>query len=673
MLYHPLSIIEKIIFTIVLLGGLSLFVYGAVSRFKLILEAQPDNVKDKVGERIKSFVLNVLLQKKLFKQPLRGLMHLFIFYGFIVYSITTINQMIEGFVDGFHIPVLLDPNWPAVANTYAFLLDLFTLLVIVGLIYFAWRRYITRAPNLDRPSTPSAIVISMIAILMISGMVMEASSYLISLSYGLDLAAYSPIREYFAQFMLSMDKAELVATQKTAWWVHLAAVLSFAVYVPNSKHAHLIYAPFNFYFIDTKARGEMSYIDLEAEDAVWGVSNVNEYTWTSLLDGLACIECGRCTDQCPAFATGKPLNPKEVIIEIKHATMEHMPAIAKAKKEGQEELPEALVAPQYVGVDTMWACTSCNACVEACPVGNDPMTKLLDLRRSKILMEGDLPNELALTLTNMENQSNPWGINAEKRADWSQGLDIPTLADNANVDYLFWVGCAGSFDDRAKKVSVALTKILKHAGISFGILGTEEQCSGDSARRGGNEYLYQMLAQGNVDTMNGYGVKKIITTCPHCFNTLKNEYPQFGGNYEIYHHTQFLADLMSSGKLPADSEATKEKIAYHDSCYMGRYNKEYDAPRSVIKNVGKVVADPPRSHSKSFCCGAGGAQMWMEESEPRVNDNRTQELLEQNTNTIATNCPFCMTMIEDGVKNKEKEDDVKVKDLAELVAQKLNL
>jgi Fe-S oxidoreductase len=352
--------------------------------------------------------------------------------------------------------------------------------------------------------------------------------------------------------------------------------------------------------------------------------------------------------------------------------MEHMPAIAKAKKEGQEELPEALVTPQYISVDTMWACTSCNACVEACPVGNDPMTKLLDLRRSKVLMEGELPNELALTLTNMENQSNPWGINAEKRADWAQDLGIPTLADNAEVDYLFWVGCAGSFDDRAKKVSVALTKVLKHAGISFGILGTEEQCSGDSARRGGNEYLYQMLAQGNVDTMNGYGVKKIITTCPHCFNTIKNEYPQFGGNYEVYHHTQFLADLMSSGKLPSSKDG-KEKIAYHDSCYMGRYNKEYDAPRSVIKNVGKVVADPPRSHSKSFCCGAGGARMWMEEDEPRVNDNRTQELLEQNTNTIATNCPFCMTMIEDGVKNKEKEDDVKVKDIAELVAQELKL
>lgn len=675
MLHSPLTELEKIFFFILLVFGLGFFAWGVLYRFHLIRKGEKDKVAGDFLKRLKIFTINVIFQKKLFKENFRGVMHLFVYYGFIVYSITTINQMIEGFVDGFHLPVFLDAHYRITSTIYAYTIDIFSLLVLIGIFYFAIRRYVFKAGNLDRPSWQSAIVILAITVHMVSGMILEVSSYQIATSYTLKPFAHSVIRESLAGLFVSQSSLEqLVKLQSIGWWMHIIAVLGFAAIVPRIKHIHLLFAPFNFWFSRLEPVGRMSFVDLEAEDGIWGVKNIQDYKWTSLLDGFACIECGRCTDQCPAFATDKPLNPKQVVINTRHAVLDLLPGFSRQLiNEENEESFNKPVYPDYIGIDTMWSCTTCMACVEACPVGNSPMEKLTDTRRARVLLDAEFSTELQNTFVNMENQSNPWGIGSDKRADWAQGLDVTTMAEKSDVDYLYWVGCAGSFDERAKKVSVALVKLLQKANVSFSILGSEEMCSGDSARRGGNEYLYQTLAQSNVDTMNNYGVKKIIATCPHCFNTIKNEYPQFGGNFEVIHHAEFLQQLIQEGKLNIPSNNESKELTYHDSCYLGRYNRVFEAPRQVITKAGFAIKEVERSGTKSFCCGAGGAQMWMEESSPRINDNRTEELLDQNTATIATNCPFCMTMLEDGVKNKEKEEEVKVQDIAEILAGSLGL
>jgi Fe-S oxidoreductase len=404
-------------------------------------------------------------------------------------------------------------------------------------------------------------------------------------------------------------------------------------------------------------------MDME-EAETFGISKITEFSWKHLLDLYACTECGRCTDICPASSSGKSLKPFDLI----HNLREHLLASGNellGKKEGGK--CPAMIG-EVVTEDEIWACTNCMACMEVCPVAIEHIDKITGMRQYKVLMEADFAQELQLTYRNMENNSNPWGIGAHMRADWAKELDVKLLSEDSDVEYLYYVGCSGSFDDRGKKTAIAFAKILKAAGISFGILGTEEGCCGDSAMRGGNEYLYQILAQMNIEVMNGYGVKKIITTCPHGYNILKKDYPNFGGNYEVYHHTEILADLITHGKIKLNKPVSG-LFTYHDPCFLGRYNGIYDQPRNVLSAIpGMKLVEMERNRDKSFCCGAGGARMWMKEDiGERINDMRTDQAIEVKAEKIAVACPFCLTMMSDGIKDRGMEEKMEALDIAEIV------
>ncbi|PJZ69013.1 Fe-S oxidoreductase [Leptospira perolatii] len=684
-----------VIFTALFAVANFVFVQAILYRLKLVFNARKAHGTEDFREhpnwafRINSFVMNVILQKKNFKEPLRGIMHAFIFYGFIAYLLHTGSQMIAGVIGyGMDDPYKFSLVSFLVGDTAGFYYEAFvqvmSILVLVGLGFFAWRRWIQKAKGLDVHSPASAIVIGMIALLMVSTLLGEGAK---SVGAAYDDPSHEPSILAAgiggAWRMIGVEYSTADIWVQIMWWVHILSVFAFMLYVPTSKHAHLIFAPFNYFLQSDTPKGALSKLNLEDETAIWGVNRTEDFPWPNLLDGLSCIECGRCQVQCPANRTGKVLNPKAIIADLKHALMDKMPEVVKIREtegEGAADKVAALetgVINTYEGLseEALWGCTTCYACVEACPVGNNQVDAIIEMRRHLVLAESKFPNELMNAFVNMENNSNPWGVGAHTRADWANGLDVKTLAEDSNVDVLYWVGCAGAFDDRNKRIAQSFVQILKKANVNFGILGTEEGCSGDSARRGGNEYLYQTLAQSNVDTMNRYNVKKVVTACPHCYNTIKNEYPQFGGNFEVTHHSEFINQLVKDGKIDVKTaeDANSGKYTYHDSCYIGRYNDNYENPRDLVKKVsGGKLAEASDHHSKGLCCGAGGAQMWMEEqNNDRVNFKRTKQLLDTGATTIATACPFCITMITDGVKNEGKVEDVKVKDIAEIVAENL--
>ena len=493
-----------------------------------------------------------------------------------------------------------------------------------------------------------------------------------------------------AYALAGVETSTALTLHKVMWWTHTFIVLGFIAYIPYSRLLHIITTPANHFFASLKPTGYIEPIrDIENQES-FGVSKLEEFTWKQIFDSDACTRCGRCQDGCPAYLTGKHLSPKKLVQDIKTHWLEIAPAAIKAKvaavpaAEGAEAAapvaeategtaPGKALLGDVVSMHELWDCTNCMYCVENCSASIEHVQKIIDMRRYKVLTEADFAPELQLTYRNMENNSNPWGIGAHMRADWAKEMGIKTLAEDPNVEYLFYVGCAGSFDDRGKKISVAFAKILQAAGVSFGILGTEEGCCGDSAMRGGNEYLFQSQAQANIEIMNGYGVKKIIAICPHGYNCIKKDYPNFGGNYEVYHHTEIIADLIAKGKI----KLTKSQdgiFTYHDSCFLGRYNKVYDQPRAILNAIpGMKLAEMDRNLSKSFCCGAGGARMWMEEEGERINNARTDQAIATNASTIAVGCPFCLTMLSDGIKDKQQSEKMVALDISEIVVKAMGI
>jgi len=658
---------KAIIFAIIVLGAFTLFGFSLRRMIKLISIGKPENRLDHLPERIKKMMTVAFGQSKLFREPIPGLMHAFIFWGFLVLLSSVLEAIGQGFSAGFtlsFIGMLYQP--------LQFCQELFAGFVILGIIIALYRRYILRPRRLqvDRHAQIDATVILLTIFLIMVSLLGQYAVRLQTDSHqgGRFLsAALAPILTSTA---LSTNNILF----EVYWWMHIVLVLGFLNYLPYSKHAHILTSVPNVFLSSLKPKGALTPIDLEAEGVEkFGAIDVDDLSWKQLLDGYTCTECGRCSDACPANITGKLLSPKKIMTDIRHRTAEKGSLLidgekAVTVKEGEKNTLEKTLLHHYITAEELFACTTCMACMQECPVNNEHIPAIVDLRRSLVLMESNFPTEVQVVFKNLETNFSPWAFPASARADWAEGMNIPQMSQAEDAEILFWVGCAGAFDARYTKVTQAFAALMQKAGIKFAILGTEEKCTGDSARRIGNEYLAQMLMKDNIATLNGYQVKKIVTTCPHCFNTLKNEYPQFGGNYEVVHHTEFLLNLINEGKLKV-KKGESAKVTFHDSCYLGRYNDVYDQPREILNAIpGLNTLEMKRSRSKGFCCGAGGGRMWMEETAgKRVNVERTKEALALKPDIIGTACPFCMTMLEDGVKDKAAAEFVKVKDLAEIL------
>jgi Fe-S oxidoreductase len=667
---------RNIIFLVVLVVALLGFAFN-VGRLVLYLRlGKPEQRTDHSWSRLKNVLLVAFGQSKLLREPIAGLMHFFIFWGFIVLLAAVLESICEGVVPGFSFAFLGPLYGPLL-----FLEDLFGLIVVVAVLFALYRRHILRPKRLggDHVSTADAtIILLLILFIMITMFGQNGSQIALKENAVMESRIISTA---FSSAFSGVSRNRIEEWSSAFWWLHVLLVLGFLNYLPYSKHLHILSSIPNVYLAKLEPRGSLKPLNLQDETVTkFGASDVEDFSWKQLLDGYSCTECGRCTAACPANLTGKVLSPRKIIVDMRRRLMEKGPLVlagvqledtARSEGSGEPLLRKKLV-DDYITEDELWACTSCLACVQECPVQIEHVDSIVDMRRYLVLNESRFPKELQTTFQNLERNFAPWGFSHSTRADWAERLNIPRLSEKQNADVLFWVGCAGAYDARYKKVTQAFARLMQMASVDFAILGTEEKCNGDPARRAGNEYLAQMLMTENVATLNRYGVKKIITTCPHCFNILKNEYPHFGGNYEVMHHSEFLRNLVSSGKIKLTSER-QARITFHDPCYLGRYNQVYDQPRETLKAIPATqLLEMRRSRDKSFCCGAGGARMFMEErTQQRVNFDRTEEALDLRPNLIGTACPFCMTMLTDGVKEKDATGTVQVKDIAELVLDAL--
>jgi len=707
-----------------------------------------------VPRRIKDFLIYVIGQRRVIAEP-GGILHLFIFWGFLILQLETIEYIIRGvqpgladlfgWLDGTVLAwaVSASSAWfdwlpgffqwliPSMETTFhfstyiglpgynilLFLQDLFALLVLVAISIAAIRRFVVR-PKHTVVSVDGAVILGLIGALMVtkflangaeiayvSGHVTESrASALEFLGVGglaptnyqeaVDILGHTPgwtpVANWVASLFVGYTDAEAIQAASAQgplglgwlamlhhvnYWLHIGIVLAFANYIPFGKHLHLIGAMPNIFFKKHGPKGALEAPDVDFENYAneeVGAAHVEDLDWKQLLDSYACTECARCEHYCPAYNTGKPLNPFMIIHKIKEQLRERGEKVVR-NGEDPEDLDMDRLTGGLISKEELWACTTCGACVEVCPVFIEHVDSIVDMRRYLATMEADFSDEVGRTFRNLRENDNPWGISQTFRADWAEELDIPLMSELPEPpDYLFWVGCAGSFDDRQKKVTKSFAKILKAADVSFAILGPEESCTGDPARRIGNEYLYWMLAKQNVDTLEDYGVTNIVTTCPHCFHTIGKEYPQLGGEYEVVHHTELLSNLLDDGALELESVGNMD-ITFHDSCYIGRWDDSYEDPRNVLHSVpGVELQEMELNREQSFCCGAGGGRMWMEEDiGKRVNVERTDQALETDPDAIAVNCPFCMTMFTDGLKSRDA-DDVPLKDLAEVVADNLD-
>lgn len=638
-----------------------IFVLGLIKRIRLWKTGRPENRTDRLGKRIGSFLSYGLLHGRILKEPFPGITHFLLFWGFLILLLGTILIFIQEDI------TLLIFNWTFLHGSFylifSFVLDLFGLLAMVGVILLAFRRYILRPDRLDN-KPEDLIGLALILLILVTGFVNEGLRIAITRP---EFERYSFVGWEVSKWFASSDagQASLAPVHAIFWWVHLLLAFSFIGYVAYSRLLHLITSPLNQFFRSFSPAGEVKPIlDIENQES-FGVARLGDFTWKQLLDADACTRCGRCQDNCPAYLSGKPLSPKKLIQDLKtHLTGQ---AGKPLKKEEQtDEIPP--IAGNVISEDELWACTTCGACQQVCPVFIEVIDKTVDLRRYQVLMESKFSQEVKLFFKNMETNYNPWTIGFSTRGDWAKDLQLKILAEKADSEYLLFVGCAGSFDERNRKVTKSLVNLLQKAGVSFGILGAEEICCGETARRMGNEYLAQILMQQNVELFKNYGVKKIITICPHCFNTLKNEYHQFEGDYQVFHHTQILLELVRQGKLkPRADEGMK--VTYHDSCYLGRHNNVYDVPRGLLTSMpGTKLVEMERSREKSFCCGAGGGRMWMEETiGTRINHMRVDQIAATGAPIVATACPYCLTMFEDGFKEKGMENLISAFDLVELL------
>lgn len=649
------------IFTVLLVASLAVFAWGCWKRLSLISLGQSEDRFDNIGSRIGEMLLYAFGQKRVLAKPF-GINHFVIFWSFIILLIANTEFLLHGVFpaislaklpDGIYFPLLLA-------------LDIVSLLALLAVVIAAVRRVVS--PPYPEARTPEAFfILSLIGILMLAYFGINGAKIAAMQEGTLAVArTWMPVS---AQFATLVPAASGEVVHGFSWWAHAFALLAFMCYLPHSKHMHILTAIPNCFFRRLEKPNTVPREDFSPGNT-FGVAQVDRYSWKDLLDSFSCTECGRCQKVCPASITGKPLNPRAVVHDIKVNLLENGPSLKNGE---QPQVP--LIGEQgegSVSEESIWGCTTCGACMEACPVFIEQMPKIIQLRRHLVETEANFPEELLNLFENMEGRSNPWGIAPSERTKWCSQMEVKPFDKHA-TEYLFYVGCAGSFDSRNKHVSVAMAQLLDKAGISWGILGKDEKCCGDSVRRLGNEYVFDKMARENVALFRERGVKKVITQCPHCFSTLKNDYRQYGIELEVIHHSELLRNLVQDGRLKLD-KTTSEMGAtvFHDSCYLGRHNDVYDAPRQVVEAAtGKVPAEMERNRNNAFCCGAGGGRMWMEEhTGERINLTRVTEALQEKPDTVCVACPYCLTMFEDGLKDV-KADNVKVRDVAEIMAEAL--
>ena len=667
-----LTLVEKILFFVLAVGSLYLAWRSFRQAARIIQRGDGRLYMEELPRRIWRALEVAVTQRTVFRtRPWSSLMHGFVVWGFLFYFLANTGDVLEGYFD------IAFLGTGVIGDVYRLVGDILSVLIIIGMIYFLVRRFVVRDSALTyhenvklHPRIPGDIqrnsLIVGAFILVHVGARFLGETFWVALH---DNDVWQPFASAVSGVWSGLDHDTLEVGEHVLWWLALGTILAFIPYFPYSKHAHLFMGPLNYFSRpDRRSLGALDPLDFadEAREQ-FGAAKLEHLSKTQIFDAFACIMCNRCQDVCPAYVTGKELSPSALEINKRLEIKAHMAALASGAESASPLLDFAITPP------AVWACTACGACIEICPVGNEPMFDIMDIRRDLVLTQADFPGELQGAFRGMENAGNPWQV-GESRMKWAEGLDVPTVEDTDNFEVLYWVGCAGSFEPRAQKIARALVRVLNVAGVKFAVLGDAESCTGDTARRAGNEYLFYEMAKANIETLNEVHPPRILVTCPHCLHTIGKEYPQFGGNYDVVHHTTFLNELIQAGRLKLTGEG-RTNVTFHDPCYLGRHNGEYDAPRYALGAAGAAVTEMERTRNGSFCCGAGGAQFWKEEEHgtARVNLTRYAEAKATGAETLATGCPFCMRMFADARQDESMNGGPEVKDVVEIIAERLGL
>lgn len=675
--------LEKIVMTLLILVTLALFARRTKDlvgflRLGQSEERKPHNLTRKLKEQL----VVVLGQRKLLQWTVPGLMHGLIFWGFIVLFTTIIEAFGAVYQEGFHLPII--GRWGPLGA----LQDFFVAAVLGSIVVALVIRRAQRPGRFKGSHLKEAeYILYAIAGIMLTILLVRAIE--ISLGTFPYDTVWTPLSYLASRFFVGLSFEVRDALDTVFLWWHSLIILGFLVYITYSKHLHIVTSGFNVLFTSERPKGALKpmHLDIEtmSEDDTFGAAKITDLTWKQLLDGMTCTECGRCQSQCPAWNSGKPLSPKLLVMDLRDQLFEKGPALLAAKRSGEDAFKELVgrlpsLNPKVVEDEVIWDCTTCGACVQACPVNIEHIDAIVDMRRNLVMGESRFPREMQSALQNLETTGNPWGQPPQARLEWTKGtskqeaLEVPHISENPDADVLFWVGCAGAFDDRNKRVIYDVARLLQIAGISFAILGGDESCTGDPARRMGAEYIYQMLAEQNIEVLKEHKVKKILTACPHCFNTLFNEYPQFGGFFEVVHHTEYLNELVREGRLKP-KKSIEKTITYHDPCYNARHNDVWKGAREVIATIPMASYKEMHRHGHgTFCCGAGGGRMWMEERMgKKMNMERTDEALASASDTLAVGCPYCNIMLSDGIDERHASENMAVRDLAQILLESVEL